>query len=331
MPFFILESSVKSFDRKYLHKPSVLSGFPSEIVGFLGLKLKAIVKPIWMYYFDSVIKSLNTLKTIIALIAVVLLNGCAEKHNDSGFLNELQSPVNQIVGGTELTSSKLIDSLFVLVVSDNNGTPQICTGTFITPKHILTAAHCVIGSVDSISLVSGVKPLDSEEGATLTAIKIDKNVHYNEKSVQERNDIAIITIAEEVKLNKNDFPKLPSQSMIKAMNQAQSFAFMAVGYGKTTSIVDNETRTEGILRAVHLQTSTKSETVFNVDQSSGKGVCYGDSGGPALKNYKKNLYLLGIASGIYDVNGEAQADECKQGALYMNIAPHIAWIKSVIE
>lgn len=268
-------------------------------------------------------------KTAVALVGLVFLNACSEKSADRGFTNQLATPVEQIVGGTEVTSSKLIDSLFVLLVSDNNGTPQVCTGIFITKKHILTAAHCV-NDLESLSLITGVKPLASEEGLMLTPVQIDRHESYNEKSVEERNDLAIITIAEEIQLAKKDFPQLPDENMIQTIEAASNIEFMAVGYGQTTSIVNPEERTEGVLRAVRLRTTSKNAAVFMVNQTNGKGVCYGDSGGPALKIYNKNLYLIGVASGIYDVD-TVKLDECKQGSLYMNIAPHIPWIRTIIK
>lgn len=273
--------------------------------------------------------TVKILKTAVALVGLVFLNACAEKSADRGFTNQLATPVEQIVGGTEVTSSKLVDSLFVLLVSDNNGTPQVCTGMFITKKHILTAAHCV-NDIESLSLITGVKPLASEEGLMLTPLHIDRHEQYNEKSIIDRNDLAIVTIAEEVQLAKKDFPQLPDENMIQKIEAANNIEFMAVGYGKTTSIVNPEERTEGVLRAVRLQTTSKNSAVFMVSQTNGKGVCYGDSGGPALKIYNKNLYLIGVASGIYDVD-TIKVDECKQGSLYMNIAPHIAWIRTIIK
>jgi trypsin len=248
-----------------------------------------------------------------------------------GAVVEVDKTTENIVGGKEVVSSTLVNNLFVMIVSDNNGTPQVCTGTFISTHHILTAAHCVNNTIDDISLVTGVKPLGEEQALVLTPVRVDRHANYNESSATERNDLAIITVAESIGLKADEIPALPSAELARFMKGSDQIKFLAVGYGKTGASSDSTSnRTEGILRSVNLKANHKSSTILKVDQTRGQGVCYGDSGGPALKIFRKKHYIIGIASGIYNKGASQSIDECQGGSLYMNVVPYISWINSII-
>lgn len=281
-----------------------------------------------MYYYEAVNMISKLLKLTVAISGLVFFSACSKKTQNRVSEVQVDHEVEKIVGGSEVASSTLANNLFVMIVSDNNGVPQVCTGIFISTHHILTAAHCVQSSLDNISLVTGVKPLTEEQGTVLTAVKVYSHEKYNEESIMERNDIAVIKIAESVGLKESQLPKLPDAEVTKLIEQAKNINFVAVGYGKTGSTEEAE-RSEGVLRTVRLKSNFKNTTVMKVDQTDGHGVCYGDSGGPALKLYKNTQYVIGVAAGIYNKNKSLNViDECQRGSLYMNIVPHLDWIRN---
>lgn len=282
-----------------------------------------------MYYFEAVKTHSKILKIALASIGLVFFAACEKKTQVRGAEAEVSGDVQKIVGGVEVASSTLVNNIFVMIVSDNNGTPQVCTGTFISSHHLLTAAHCVNNTVDDLSLVTGVKPLGTEQALTLTPIRVDRHEKYNPSSKMDRNDIAIITVAESIGLEPNEIPQLPSLELAAKIEEAQNLQFLAVGYGKTGATLEYE-RSEGILRSVKLRTDFKNENIFLINQTNGRGVCYGDSGGPALKLYHGTHYVIGVASGIDHSETSQEIDECQGRALYMNITPHIKWIQDII-
>lgn len=283
-----------------------------------------------MYYFEAMVLCFKFIRMVLTILVLMFSVACARKTQVQGTDILVKAPVDKIVGGQELQSSRLVNHRFVMIVSDNQGTPQICTGTVISQHHILTAAHCVNNSIDDLSLVTGVKPLGNEQALVLTPVAVYRHEKYNEASVMDRNDVAIIKIAETIKLKNSEMPKLPDGDVIRLLEKSDRTQFLAVGYGMTGS-VGNEDRTEGVLRSVYLEIKSKSEKTLLVDQTQGRGVCYGDSGGPALKKYQQKIYIIGIASGIYSTDASSlNEDECQAGALYMNIIPYIPWIRSVM-
>lgn len=77
----------------------------------------------------------------IALVAVGLATGCADE------TEETESASDEVIGGTETLERPEI-GLFVYA-------GKMCTATLVRPDVVLTAAHCVPGSVDDTSRSPG--------------------------------------------------------------------------------------------------------------------------------------------------------------------------------
>ncbi len=94
-----------------------------------------------------------------------------------------------------------------------------------------------------------------------------------------------------------------------------------------------------MLRNVDLQIESfnQNATQFYVNQRSLKGICNGDSGGPAIMRYNNKDYVIGVASAIsWSIPGEIKADErdeylenkdlCAEKSIYMNVKKFRSWI-----
>ncbi len=117
----------------------------------------------------------------------------------------------------------------------------------------------------------------------------------------------------------------------------------ALGYGRTTGkeLTDgNDLGGSGLLRIVELPVSQfdRNGVTFTVDQKKEKGVCFGDSGGPALLASERlddqpKLQLIGVASGVFSDEGVDEYalgfDPCAQNSLYTNIIPYLDWIDAI--
>ena len=91
----------------------------------------------------------------------------------------------------------------------DQGTELHCSGSIISSKFILSAAHCMRGvDVFNLELVLGASnltdPKNSEKGVIKRRIK-GFQTHDKNKDGEVDYDIAIIEVAEEIPLNVSTF------------------------------------------------------------------------------------------------------------------------------
>jgi secreted trypsin-like serine protease len=268
-------------------------------------------------YFSSMI---ITFMRILASIAFFVLLACAEAETsrDSWVLD------NSIVGGFELSAQDDAARYVVMVYDEDS--KKICTGTLIEPQLILTAGHCVGRRQDGITLAFGVDPMT---GKYVARKSIAFKVHNLYNSPKNQNDLALIYF--QGKVPQGYMPALvaPLSFPVKV-----TYDFTAVGYGRFTGrppVTEKDAQGSGRLRSTDLKISSisKDEKSFIVAQNSGRGICSGDSGGPALMRLNGRDYIVGVASAVIWSGKDLQnkGDACSDRSMYMNVSRYGTWIK----
>ena len=266
---------------------------------------------------------------IATLMAALGLAACADSHLQQSQVVTSAEDAG-IVGGAE---AKMEDphADFVVMIRGKyaDGRNYICTGSVIDKDIILTAAHC-IGEQDSMQIIFGADPLKT--GATQLAKVKDlyKHDHYNKYS-QVRNDIALIQLDEEIP-PYFEMAELPWRAEKKLRPLKWGDKIKTYGFGVTSGVLKNgkvDSRTVGVLRLVNLNFLELShdKDAFFVDQTHDKGICSGDSGGPA---FRYNNVTVGITS--YAITDDPQAleasddDVCNFKSVFTNVIYYKDWI-----
>ncbi|SHO56037.1 S1 family peptidase [Vibrio quintilis] len=244
---------------------------------------------------------------------------------------------SRIINGTQSAKNQW-PFMAVLVTKGSNTvySGQLCDGTFLGGRYVLTAAHCVVDeytgkktSANTLQVAIGVFDLKSSS-AKKKLVNVSK-IYSHPKYDGIVNDIAILKLAKEVSGTK---VQLASQDLVNALQNGNTTT--AIGWGATSATEDIY---PAKLRQVDMpfvewQTCQNLNSEYlSVDESNvcagylegGKATCYGDSGGPLV--YKDNGVYKQIGIDSWTGGDCAQANAYD---VFTNVAYYTDWINNIM-
>ncbi len=246
------------------------------------------------------------MKLLCTSFLLILTLSCKKETATSQFLIENKNNSNIVNGQLVESSNTLASHVALISTVDLMGNTEICTGVFISMKQILTAAHCIAKNTDDMSVTFRTLNFDADANVIdLPIIKV-KLIQKNQST--SRQDLALIEINPTSDLQAVPVQILKSEAIISKLS--------LIGFGATssTAFINGELRTKNVT----IDSSQLLKINFEINQAQNNGgVCFGDSGGPALYfDQKLNQYfLVGIASAV--VRRE-NSDACLNKSIFMN-------------
>ena len=215
--------------------------------------------------------------SLVASALAFASTGCtAEATEDETNEEHVASTASAIVGGEATTGYASVGAL-------TQRGRSFCTGTVVTKRLVVTAAHC-LQEVQASNIRFALGPNASTPETQLGVSRIVAHPKYDAKRLT--NDIGVVVLSQDAPVTPIEINDSMSSSWV---GRALTF----VGYGVTSGFGKMGS---GVKRAVDIAVSEVGSTQFAYEDRR-KNTCFGDSGGPAFaKDAAGNLVLVGVTS-----------------------------------
>jgi secreted trypsin-like serine protease len=231
---------------------------------------------------------------------------------------------SQILGGRSVLVGEAISKDAVLLLIRRGQKTSSCTGVPVSPRLILTAAHCVQSAPQDG--ITAIFHTDMKCASGYTAAKTIGSAAYVTHSDYDGTPQAMADLAL-VKLTNTIPADYPIPTFYDGKSEITSDEVMLLGFGITDETKHDNLELRTTTKSFSKDATIKKQIIGFRQDTKGGGFCRGDSGAPIYVNCGGVKKVIGINS--FNI-GTSKNNECHTASAGMYVPYFSSWIKNQI-
>lgn len=227
-----------------------------------------------------------------------------------------------IVKGSSVTAQDPDSKRAILLIIRKGDSDFVCTGSAISDRVILTAAHCVkgAGKGDVTAIFHPEMACDSGYDRTrMTISSEDMTIHEKyDGGTKAKNDLALIKLSSPIPAS------YPIATIYDGTTPLSSDQVLMIGYGVTNEQGGDSMKLRKTIKSYKEDSAVLDHRIGFLQNNSTGGVCSGDSGGPVYVMVQGQYKIIGVNS---VVTGKSEYTACHEMSMAMYAPFYAPWIQ----